>query len=82
MTSIVSQIVMVLMNRDLNNGSVNWFCMRRRNLPQYPIMKNIFVLALKPRADVNRNPEQGHQWPHKKASYPPFFLKKERIFLS
>ena len=36
------------------------------------------ILALKPRADVTRNPKQGYQWPHEKDSCPPkyFFLKK------
>ena len=34
------------------------------------------TLALKPRADVTRNPKQGYQWPHKRIVISNFFLKK------
>ena len=40
MASIISQIVVVLVNRMLSDGSVSWPRVRRRNLPQYPVMKN------------------------------------------
>ena len=36
------------------------------------------TLALKPRADVTRNPKQGYQWPHKKDSCPPKNLIKKQ----
>ena len=35
---IVSQMVVVLVNKELSDGSVNWPRTRRRNLPQYPVM--------------------------------------------
>ena len=38
MVSIVSQIVVILVNRELSDGSVNWPRVRRRSLPQYPVM--------------------------------------------
>ena len=38
------------------------------------------TLALKPRADITRNPKQGYQWPHKKDLCPPkVFLKKIQL---
>ena len=36
-------------------------------------------LALKPRGDVTRNPEQGFQWPQKGHVCPPKTLKKKKI---
>ena len=36
------------------------------------------TLALKPRGDVTRSPKQGYQWPHKKDSCPPKFIKKTK----
>ena len=36
------------------------------------------TLALKPRADVTRNPKQGYQWPHKKDLCPSNIFKKIR----
>ena len=38
MASFISQIVVVLVNRELSEGSVNWPRVRRRNLRQYPII--------------------------------------------
>ena len=38
MASIVSQIVVVLVNRVLSVGSVNWPRVRRRYYPFYPVM--------------------------------------------
>ena len=38
MGSIFSQIVMILVNRELSDGSVNWPRVRRRDHPQYPVM--------------------------------------------
>ena len=34
------------------------------------------IHILKPRATVTRSPKQGHQWPHKKDSWPQFFSYK------
>ena len=49
MASIVSQIVVVLVNRKLSDGSVNWPWVRRRNLPQYSVMvhqsKSFFLVS-------------------------------------
>ena len=35
------------------------------------------TLPLKPRADVNRSPKQGYQWPHKKDLCPPKFFAND-----
>ena len=37
------------------------------------------TLALKPRADVTRNPKQGYQWPHNKGLMP--FKKRRTLVL-
>ena len=38
MVSVVSQMVVVLVNRVLSDGSVNWLLARRPNYPQYLVM--------------------------------------------
>ena len=42
MASIVLQIIVVLVNRELAEGSVNWPRVRRRNLGQYPEIVIVF----------------------------------------
>ena len=37
------------------------------------------TLALKPRADVTRNPKRGYQGPHKKDLSPPKKILKKKI---
>ena len=44
MTSIVSQIVVVLVNRE-SDGSVNWPCVRNRNHPQIMLAITIEVFV-------------------------------------
>ena len=45
MASIVSQIVVVLVSRELSDGSVNWPRIRRRNLPKYSVIYYILYLS-------------------------------------
>ena len=41
------------------------------------------TLALKPRGDVTRSPNQEYRWPHKKSLCPPkiYFKKNAAIFV-
>ena len=36
-----------------------------------------FTLTLKPRADINRSPNQGDQWLHENDGCPPIFFKSD-----
>ena len=47
-------------------------------MPQPSVNKAEPTLALKPRGDVTRSPEQGYQWPHKWACVQQKFKNRKK----